>query len=636
MIVTDDLLPIAKTSDDQYVYYKVDGEYDGVFILKDKQIKVTLADFFAKRNDITAIEDGDKEKKIWRRLRKEMGVNELAPEYPEEKALRPEKFDPDAEDGDGDGLVQEGTTFQRPAAPKLVETRQRLSRRLSGMGKSPTTSTDPKNPEFRQQVQKATGLAQARAKGLNKPARKMFSGRQRPASTRRKILDGSSFASFSGVRRLFKNRDDAYSDLKASTIKTLGQMREAAISGKLNLHGGDRELDAKVVKYITSRTPEQMWDDLEKSALKLHDAVQKMPVQSRTKADLAEMIVNQGLLGDPSNRVRRPDMKTPYVISRLMEKGHVLSDEDIRVLEANGLLDPNSTGGRGAVYETLREILEQAMGFSGSKDREGRPVYGYFEVPTPMSTQERADLTDIGRRLHDGSNGPNLPGYSDSSLVRLRSSVKDRTGYSYGDSLRNGILPRRVGDGEDKDTVLAVIHDKDFTDFADPVLRQEFDEIQQRYILGLMRWNLSGDISHLTAHDYIEAVIPHDVAPEEIEEMVVATDKLSVFRQDLEEMLPIILAKARDLDVSGNKYGDLLMFLQGQSTEWGAITRSGGEMAGFANLDSSLKEIMQLFKGSQIKAKGEEKGIAMSVGPSRTGMTASLDDAIVNLLKRFT
>jgi hypothetical protein len=31
-----------------------------------------------------------------------------------------ESYDPDAQDGDGDGIVQEGTAFERPATPSPI------------------------------------------------------------------------------------------------------------------------------------------------------------------------------------------------------------------------------------------------------------------------------------------------------------------------------------------------------------------------------------------------------------------------------------------------------------------------------------------------------------------------------------
>lgn len=69
-----DLIPIATTSDQKTVFYKLDGEFDGVFIINDEQIKLTLADFFAIRTDITPIEDTKQTQDIWKKLRQEMGV----------------------------------------------------------------------------------------------------------------------------------------------------------------------------------------------------------------------------------------------------------------------------------------------------------------------------------------------------------------------------------------------------------------------------------------------------------------------------------------------------------------------------------------------------------------------------------
>lgn len=635
MLVTNDLTPIAKTSDDSYVFYKKNGDFDGVFRLNDEEISISLADFFAKRTDITPIEDTPQTKKIWADLRRQMGVSNISDGDMFVKiAKRPDKFDPDAVDADNDGRVQDGTPFERPTT---ATNSARFVRRLRMSGPDKRTSTDVESDEFKAARQAAFVRAKARGESLKKVSRRVFAGRQRPASQRRRLLDGSALVEYPGIRRLFKNRDDAYSDLKESVIRTVEDMRQRAIAGQLRGRRG-RPVDPRVVDYFKRNSAEKIWEDLETAAIKLRDAVDKMPIESRVHVDNVENIVTSGLLGDPQNRTKREDLKTPWIIGVLSDIGHTLSDEDKRMLDMNGLSARET--GRGDIYESVREILEQAMGFNGAGDRNGRPVYGYFVTPSPRSTEEIGDLTEVGQRLLDQSNGPNLPGYSDTALVRMRPSVKDRTGFSYGDSLRNGIIPSRIGDGNDQDTVLAVVHDTDFTDMKVPLgVESENRENQEDYMLGLLEWRLMGDSSSLTRQDYIEAVVPHDVSPDEIEEVVISTSNAKVFLKDFDSVEKQIVAMARGM--KQENYDNLLMFLLSQKTEWTKIVndfqgpKTESEVAQFANLDPYLRKVLQAVRGQQLRRAGEEKGIRMIVGPSRRSEPQTVEEAIEALIRRF-
>lgn len=653
MIVSEKTLtPIATTSDNKYVYYKKDGDFDGVFILNDTEIKLTLFDFFARRTDITPIEDTPEKRKIWADLRREMGATSPQGDGLAGKAARrPERFDPDAVDADADGRVQDGTPFERPAIQRIVESGSRLlnrsqrRRRKNAVDKQ--ISTDTTDRTFIGRRNDSIKRARSRAKQLNIPARKVFRGRQRGAAQRRQLLEGSSFAEFKGIQRLFKSREDAHSDLKASVIDTLTDMRERALQGSLRGRSNrgmgvatSRPLDPRVVDYFKRRTPEQMWEDLEKASQKLHQEVSEMPIEVRINASLASVIIESGLLGDPKMRVKRADQKVPWVIGLLSERGHTLSDKDREMLREGGLLPDNGAAGRGDVYESMRELLEQAMGFNGATDRSGRPVYGYFVTPSEQKTPEginQDSLTEIGRRLRDISNGPNLAGYSDSALVRLRDSVHDRSGYTYGDSLRGGVLPRRIGAGDDMDTSLAVIHDRDISGIKDQTIAAELREIQQEYILNLVEWDVTGDSSNLTRWDYVEAVVPYDVTPEEIDEMVVATDKLMLVRDDLDDFSQEILGAAAAAGISGDEYGKLLMLLTEQGNGWASAMRSSGQssMTDFAGLDTDLRFVLQALKGRKIKEAGENRGINMMVGPSNQSSPANLDAALLRLFRRF-
>lgn len=62
-------------------------------------------------------------------------ITSLMEEY-SAKVLRPQRFDPNAVDGDNDGTIQEGTTFARPGAPKVPS----ISRNMPRTAMSTTTS----------------------------------------------------------------------------------------------------------------------------------------------------------------------------------------------------------------------------------------------------------------------------------------------------------------------------------------------------------------------------------------------------------------------------------------------------------------------------------------------------------------
>jgi hypothetical protein len=554
----------------------------------------------------------------------------------EAKSLVSEPFDANATDGDGDGLVQEGTPFQRPA---VISTAQRTTRRMARIASTidgtPISTQDTQ--EFKNNAQRAVVAADGRMKDLSKVANKMFSGRRRSGEVRADILHKSMWRDFPGVRRLFKDKNDAHADLKESVIASLTDLKARAEAGTLTgkpfgrgRGTSGRQLDPRLIEHLKKRTPEQLWAELEDTALKIHEEVAKLQIQSRTPANMAAAILTGGLVGDPKNRVLRNDQKVPWVFGVLQHNGLQLTDEDKQRLKDAGLVSDGA--GRGMMYESLREVLEQAMGWQSADDREGRPVYGYFATPTAPSRPEgfAEDLTDIGKELNDQSNGPNLPGYSDNSMVKLRPSVKERSGYSVGDSLRNGILPQRVNGADPIDTSLAVIHDKDFAnvDRLTPA-GAELQDVQNEYLINLLEYGQTGNFQDLLQHDYVEAVIPHDVTPEEIEEMIVATDFLSPSREDLTKHLPKIDEYVKSQGLSQIQYEKFQDFMQDISKQWDEIAQRGGDPnALFLQLSPQLRGVLQTLMGGELAKMGEAKGIKMTVGPSRTSSPATFEQAM--------
>lgn len=644
MKTVDSLLPIARTSDDQFVFYRQDARgYDGVVKVGDTEVPVTLADFFAKRTDITPIEDSPETRSVWAELRKEMGVTELQPESI--KALpRPDRFDPDAVDADNDGKVQDGTPFERPSAPNKPSAISDISTVNISTVTPRLSRTTSETREAKNARQRAVNQANARKSGLSKVANKMFGGRRRDAKQRRDILGKSAWGSFPGVQRLFKSRDDAYADLKESTIRTLGELKQLAESGQLSgkavgtYHMG-RPLDPALIEHIKKRTPEQLWAELEDTVLKLHEKIGEMPIESKVPGNIAERIIDGGMLGDPTNRVGRKDHKTPWVFEKMKGEGLTLTDEDIAMLHESGLTELTS---RGQLYDSLREVLEMAMGFNGPADRKGRPVYGYFASPSAprvdVSKQgvDPASLTELGTRLHDTSNAPNLPGYSSTGLVRLRPTTRDRAGYTVGDGLRNGILPQRVSGGDDKDTVLAAIHDRDITHFTDPTLAEEMRQVQHEYLLNMLEYSQSGNIDDLLKHDYIEALVPFDVTPEEIEEMVIASDHLGFTHETMQDAVAYVKEYVKGLGLSQSESDRVMDFLELQLTNSRSRLLGGNaETDVSAAIAPALGMVIQLFRANQIRTAGEAKGINMTVGPSLKSSPATIEQALETMMKRF-
>lgn len=552
----------------------------------------------------------------------------------EGKALVSEPYDANATDGDGDGLVQEGTPFQRPA---VISTAQRATRRMSRITVDGTPISTQDTQEFKNEAQRAVVAADARMRKLRTFSNKMFSGRRRSGEVRAEILHESAWRDFPGVRRLFKDKNDAHADLKESVIASLADLKARAEAGTLTgkPYGrgrgtSGRQLDPRLIEHLKKRTPEQLWAELEDTALKINDEVAKLQVQSRTPANMASAILTGGLIGDPKKRILRNDQKVPWVFQVLQRDGVELTDADRQRLKDAGLVSEGT--GRGMMYESLREVLEEAMGWENATDRVGRPVYGYFATPTPPSRPEGfgEEFTDIGKELNDESNGPNLPGYSDSSLVKLRPTVKDRTGYSVGDSLRNGILPQRVGGKDQMDTSLAVIHDRDFAnvDRATPN-GAELQDVQNEYLLNLLEYGQSGDFQDLLQHDYVEAVIPFDVTPDEIEEMVIATDYLNPGRSDFNASIPKIEEYAKTQGLSQIQYEKLQDFMATITSQWNDIAKqTGDENALFLQLSPEMRGVLQTIMGGNLARMGEAKGIKMTVGPSRSVSPATFEEAM--------
>lgn len=554
----------------------------------------------------------------------------------EVKALVSKPFDANAADGDGDGTVQEGTAFERPAVISTAQrTTRRVSRAISAIDGTPISGEDTQ--EFKNNTQRAVVAADGRARDLSKPSNRLFSGRRRSGEVRTEILHKSMWRDFPGVRRLFKDKNDAHADLKESVIASLTDLKARAEAGTLTgkpfgrgRGTSGRPLDPRLIEHLKKRTPEQLWAELEDTALKIHEEVAKLQIESRTPANMATAILTGGLIGDPKKRILRNDHKVPWVFSVLQNNGHELTDQDRQRLKDAGLVSEGA--GRGLMYESLREVLEQAMGWSSASDREGRPVYGYFATPTAPSRPDgfAQDMTDIGKRLHDQSSGPNLPGYSDGSLVKLRPSVNERSGYSVGDSLRNGILPQRINGEDPMDTSLAVIHDKDFANVDRATIEgAELQDVQNEYLINLLEYGQSRNLQDLVQHDYIEAVVPHDVSPEEIEEMVIATDSLNPSRADLTAHISKIDDYAKAQKLSQVQYEKLQEFMSAISKEWDTIAeQSGDESALFLALPPELRGVLQTLMGGELARLGESKGIKMTVGPARASSPASFEQAM--------
>ena len=553
----------------------------------------------------------------------------------ETKALISKPFDANAADGDGDGTVQEGTAFERPAVISTAQrTTRRMSRAIAAIDGTPISGEDTQ--EFKNEMQRAVVAASGRATSLSKPSNRIFSGRRRSGEVRAEILHKSMWRDFPGVRRLFKDKDDAHADLKQSVIASLTDLKARAEAGTLTgkpfgrgRGTSGRPLDPRLIEHLKKRTPEQLWAELEDTALKIHEEVAKLQIESRTPVNMATAILTGGLIGDPKKRILRNDHKVPWVFNVLQNHGHELTDQDKQRLKDAGLVGEG--GGRGMMYESLREVLEQAMGWSSASDREGRPVYGYFATPTaPSSPDFTPDLTDVGKRLNDQSNGPNLPGYSDTSLVKLRPTVNERAGYAVGDSLRNGILPQRINGEDPKNTSLAVIHDKDFANVDRVTIEgAELQDVQNEYLINLLEYSQSGNFQDLLQHDYIEAVIPYDVSPDEIEEMVIATDRLNPSRADLDKHISQIDEYAKAQQLSQVQYEKLQEFMSTISKQWGAIAeQSGDDNALFLQMPPELRGVLQTLMGGELARLGQSKGIKMTVGPSRTISPASFEQAM--------
>lgn len=554
----------------------------------------------------------------------------------ETKSLVSEPFDANAADGDGDGLVQEGTAFERPAVVSTAQrTTRRMARAAAHIDGTPISTQDTQ--EFKNNAQRAVVSADGRMRRLSKPANRLFSGRRRSGEVRADILQKTMWRDFPGVRRLFKDKNDAHADLKQSVIASLTELKARAEAGTLTgkpfgrgRGTSGRQLDPRLIEHLKKRTPEQLWAELEETALKIHDEVAKLQIQSRTPANMATAILTGGLVGDPQNRILRSDHQVPWVFSVLQHNGHQLTDEDKQRLKDAGLVSDGA--GRGMMYESLREVLEQAMGWESATDRTGRPVYGYFATPTAPSRPDgfASDMTEIGKQLHDQSNGPNLPGYSDTSMVKLRPSVKERSGYTVGDSLRNGILPQRINGEDPIDTSLAVIHDKDFANI-DRLTPQgaELQDVQNEYLLNLLEYGQSGDMQDLLQHDYIEAVVPYDVTPEEIEEMVIATDSLNPSRADLSAHTSKIEDYAKTQNLSQSQYEKLQEFMSQVTAEWNEIAKQSGDPnALMVGLSPELRGVLQTLMGGELAKLGESKGIKMTVGPARTSSPATFEEAM--------
>jgi len=394
--------------------------------------------------------------------------------------LRPEPYNPDAQDADGDGIVQEGTAWERPAGTRiLMEAGEEIGRGLTADARpagARIVDRDGNDVDYSPTWLRAGGAARVEVQQSPLADHGARSLREMGVPSLRDIV-ARSFAppAAAPVEAAADPREGRIRRIRERIRRRNKEVKDAvAAAGGALFDRSDKSIDK--LKKTLQQSPEGR--DLLSGGLFQPETLDESYKEVVTSISAELRKVRQGLLdGDESYQDMHPDVKnlvlnsTDDELLKIIEaqavEFHRGVDKRVRVRVPNDRLASIIKDGRykstHEVYSTqsgpdFRGRYEMSLGYPPDVDPSTRPVSGYAVHPDWEQASVEMFEKKYGRKPTEFEQVTQFAGpvgaYGRIEVI-LRPEVSGRSAYGEGDSLSTELLPARFDSDDPREIMKA-------------------------------------------------------------------------------------------------------------------------------------------------------------------------------------
>lgn len=574
--------------------------------------------------------------------------------------LRLEPYDPDARDADGDGIVQEGTAWERPGGTRLVTsigdlvrgrtatTRPRDLRVVGNDGKdvayTPTYGAGD-SPAGAATALSEQGAGSLKERGLpsvrdiTKPVPQVL---QEPADTRtpaervrernveiqkRLTAEGAKFGEFDidiadplynmGTR----TRGERAKIYRDAMQGSLAEIQEFLRSETLPDEGQNPRLDSlrtilkqispELRDYLLSKTPEELIDTTSEEALKYQNALTNV-------------------------RVRM----TPDSLMGVLSSGRVITTH------AEG----GRTGSRTASGPGPRVRYETVVGLPRDLDVDLRPVSGYAIHPDVEAARRAATEQELGRPLRPGDHssleGSRLVDFGGAEaygpvVLQMRPEVSERSAVAHGDTLTGTLETSLIGTDDPDNAFLSMITSSQGSAGSSllktlRLLEGARTNDQQNFNFGnpsKLVPDENSNIKVLSGRSYMEVLIPGGIEAEDIQEIRVPEEAMDemvkqIIKSDVELQTKLTdMMKLENLVAIGVPRDDAEEWLQtNRSVDLDGAVLAGSGRSATAVVPLEFQAVARHYGAEKLLEQAQEKGIPLKFFREVQGQNVDLWD----------
>ena len=420
--------------------------------------------------------------------------------------LRQEPYNSNAVDADNDGIVQEGTAFERPAATNIVDEFGRIiSEGMQSMSRgsgwrvvdsdgndvtyTPTYGRDGGAPEAPPRPRSAIGTTLGESRGtlgatsggtLAQRSGTLSDGRpDAPAVTPEvakapdvvpdtqggttDVVPGSTAKGQAFRQRLTEAGGFDITDSNSDGYKAYAQdLKDRGVLGDLYRPARSRQEQSEHFEELTDGIKQHV--DKELADPNLPEKQRARFVELKRRLDSGESVED---LAKETARKHRAELDDEDTQVRIDFSAGILDD----IIGSGGLVssaddkaqDISSEGGQGSV----RNRHEAALGIPPSMSSEGRPVSGYLvsgsmhRSRTDEGVQSSGFNPDLGDADQDEAvRRVNMIGtYGDAYVVLKKDSIRDRSATGHGDAPNYASAFGKTFDGTEDDSINTLFND---------------------------------------------------------------------------------------------------------------------------------------------------------------------------------